>query len=124
MNIGLAEVLQFPSSRSVFAKGLYAFSEVYILVVIESTSIDSRPHYCFDAFSAVHTKTFDAERAMILLALIKMINLITAVKEEQNMFFLKLLTLVREPSICTRVAILKVSIGRSRVGDQRASMSW
>ena len=44
MNIGLAEVLQFPSSRSVFAKGLYAFSEVYILVVIESTSIDSRPH--------------------------------------------------------------------------------
>ena len=87
MNIGLAEVLQFPSSRSVFAKGLYAFSKVYILVVIESTSIDSRPHYCFDAFSAVHTKTFDAERAMILLALIKMINLITAVKEEQNMFF-------------------------------------
>ena len=68
-------------------------------------------------------RTFDAERAMILLALIKMINLITAVKEEQNMFFLKLLTLIRERSICTRVAILKVYIGRSRVGDQRASMS-
>ena len=65
MNIGLAEVLQFPSSRSVFAKGLSstnAFSKVYTFVVIESTSIDSRPHYCFDAFSPVHTKTFEKDR--------------------------------------------------------------
>ena len=29
------------------------------VVVIENASIDSRPHYYFDAFSTVHTKTFE-----------------------------------------------------------------
>ena len=33
-----------------------------IFVVIENTSIDSLPHNHFDAFSAVHTKTFENDR--------------------------------------------------------------
>ena len=32
---------------------------LYPVVVIENASIDSRPHYYFDAFSTVHTKTFE-----------------------------------------------------------------
>ena len=31
-------------------------------VVIENASIDSRPHYRFDAFSTVRTKTFENAR--------------------------------------------------------------
>ena len=38
------------------------FSKVCIFVVIENASIDSRPHYRFDAFSTVHTKTFGNDR--------------------------------------------------------------
>ena len=36
-----------------------AFSKVCVFVVFENASIDSRPHYRFDAFSNVHTKTFE-----------------------------------------------------------------
>ena len=36
-----------------------AFSNVCVFVVIENASINSRPHYYFDAFSTVHTKTFE-----------------------------------------------------------------
>ena len=43
------------------AKGLgpvctNAFSKVCVFVIIENASIDSHPHYSFDAFSTVHTK--------------------------------------------------------------------
>ena len=38
------------------------FSKVYAFVVIENALIDWRPHYRFDAFSAVHTKTFQSDR--------------------------------------------------------------
>ena len=34
-----------------------AFSKVCVFVVFENASIDSRPHYRFDAFSNVHTKS-------------------------------------------------------------------
>ena len=36
-----------------------AFSKVCVFVVNENASIDSRAHYCSDAFSTVHTKTFE-----------------------------------------------------------------
>ena len=36
-----------------------AFSKVCVFVVFENASIDARPHYRFDAFSNVHTKTFE-----------------------------------------------------------------
>ena len=39
-----------------------AFSKVCVFVVFENASIDSRPHYRFDAFSNVHTKTFENDR--------------------------------------------------------------
>ena len=39
-----------------------AFSKVYVFVAIEKTSIDSRPHYRFDAFSNVQTKMFENDR--------------------------------------------------------------
>ena len=38
-----------------------AFSKVYVFVVINNASIDSRPHYRFAAFSTVHAITFDNE---------------------------------------------------------------
>ena len=38
------------------------FSKVYAFVVIENALIDWRPHYRFDAFSAVHAKTFQSDR--------------------------------------------------------------
>ena len=38
------------------------FSNVYVFVAIENASIDSRPHYRFDAFSNVHTKIFENDR--------------------------------------------------------------
>ena len=39
-----------------------ALSNVYVFVVIENTSIDSRPHYRFYEFSTVLTKTFENDR--------------------------------------------------------------
>ena len=39
-----------------------AFSKVCVFVVFENASIDSRPHYRFDALSNVHTKTFENDR--------------------------------------------------------------
>ena len=39
-----------------------AFSKVCVFVVFENASIDARPHYRFDAFSNVHTKTFENDR--------------------------------------------------------------
>ena len=36
-----------------------AFSKVCVFVVFENASIDSRLHYRFDAFSNIHTKTFE-----------------------------------------------------------------
>ena len=39
-----------------------ALSKVYVFVVIENASIDSRPHYRFYAFSNVRTKTFENDR--------------------------------------------------------------
>ena len=38
------------------------FSKVYAFVVIENALIDWRPHYRFDAFPAVHNKTFQIDR--------------------------------------------------------------
>ena len=38
-----------------------AFSKVCVFVVIENASIDSRPHYRFDAFSTVRTKTLQLQ---------------------------------------------------------------
>ena len=38
------------------------FSKVYAFVVIENALIDWRPHYRFDAFPAVHNKTFQSDR--------------------------------------------------------------
>ena len=38
-----------------------AFSKVCVFVVIENASIDSRPHYRFDAFSTVRTKTLELQ---------------------------------------------------------------
>ena len=35
-----------------------ALLKVYVFVVNENATIDSRPHYRFDAFSTVRTKTF------------------------------------------------------------------
>ena len=34
----------------------------YVFFVFDNASIDSRLHYNFDAFSTVHTKTFENER--------------------------------------------------------------
>ena len=39
-----------------------AFSKAYVFVIIENASIDSRPHYRFDQFSTVHTKTLENDR--------------------------------------------------------------
>ena len=39
-----------------------ALSKVYVFVVIENASIDSRPHYRFYAFSTVRTITFENDR--------------------------------------------------------------
>ena len=39
-----------------------AFPKVCVFVVIEKASINSRPHYRFDALSTVHTKTFENDR--------------------------------------------------------------
>ena len=39
-----------------------ALSNVYVFVVIENASIDSRPHYRFYEFSTVLTKTFENDR--------------------------------------------------------------
>ena len=39
-----------------------AFSIVCVFVVIENASIDSRPHYRFDAFLTAQTKTFENDR--------------------------------------------------------------
>ena len=38
-----------------------ALSKVCLFVVIENASIDSRPHYRFDAFSTVRTKTVELQ---------------------------------------------------------------
>ena len=38
------------------------FSKVCVFVVIENASIDSPPHYLFDEFSTVCTKTFESDR--------------------------------------------------------------
>ena len=53
--------------RNVFALNLgpvhtNAFSKVRVFSVIENASIDSRPHYRFDAFSTAHAKTFKNDR--------------------------------------------------------------
>ena len=39
-----------------------AFSLVCVFVVIENAPTDSRPHYRFDAFLTVHTKTFENDK--------------------------------------------------------------
>ena len=39
-----------------------AFLKVCVSVFLENASIDSRPPYRFDAFSTVHTKTFENDR--------------------------------------------------------------
>ena len=38
------------------------FQKEEVFVVIENASIDSRPHYRFDALSTVQTKTFENDR--------------------------------------------------------------
>ena len=38
------------------------FSKVCVFVVIENASVDSCPHHYSDAFSTVHTKTFEKDR--------------------------------------------------------------
>ena len=39
------------------------FSKIWVFVAIENASIDSRPHYPFEGFSAVHTKTFENDKS-------------------------------------------------------------
>ena len=43
-----------------------AFSKGCVFDVNENASIDSRPHYRFDAFSNVRTKTFENDRMHVL----------------------------------------------------------
>ena len=44
-----------------------AFWKVCVFIIIENESINSSPHYCFDAFSTVHTKSFENDRARCTL---------------------------------------------------------
>ena len=51
-----------------------AFWKVCVFVIIENSSINSGPHYCFDAFSTVPTKTFENDRASCTLIVMCKLN--------------------------------------------------
>ena len=80
----------------------YAFWKLRIFVVIQNASIASSPHYRFDAFSTVHTKTFENDRYCTLW---RKLNSMRMLQTYVPAIFLVILMRFRLPTLLRDVCV-------------------